>query len=158
MQSVTAHGAILPAIGLGTWKLTGETASAAVASAIEAGYRHIDTAIAYGNEAEVGEGLRRSGRRADEIFLTSKIPPEQLGDDDMMRAAEAEPPAPGRRSTRSAADSLAEPLAVGGRDHPLAQSRQAAWPDPAYWRVQLHHPPARRILGRDGRADCGQPV
>lgn len=89
MQTVTAHGAILPVIGLGTWKLSGETASAAVASAIEAGYRHIDTAIGYGNETEVGEGLRRSGVSRDEIFITSKIPPEQLGADDMMRAAEA---------------------------------------------------------------------
>lgn len=89
MQTVTAHGAILPVIGLGTWQVTGETASTAVAAAIEAGYRHIDTAIGYGNEKEVGEGLRRSGIARDEIFLTSKIPPEQLAADDMMRAAEA---------------------------------------------------------------------
>jgi len=88
MQTVTAHGATLPVIGLGTWMLNGETASAAVAAAIEAGYRHIDTAIGYGNETEVGEGLRRAGVARDEIFLTSKIPPEQLGSDDMMRAAE----------------------------------------------------------------------
>lgn len=89
MHTVTAHGATLPVIGLGTWRLSGETASAAVATAIDCGYRHIDTAIGYGNEAEVGEGLRRSGIARDEVFLTSKIPPEQLGADDMMRAAEA---------------------------------------------------------------------
>jgi 2,5-diketo-D-gluconate reductase B len=89
MLTVTAHGATLPAIGLGTWQLNGETASAAVAAALEAGYRHIDTAIGYGNETEVGEGLRRAGVARDQIFLTSKIPPEQLGADDMMRAAEA---------------------------------------------------------------------
>jgi 2,5-diketo-D-gluconate reductase B len=88
MQTVTAHGATLPVIGLGTWKLNGETASAAVAAAIAAGYRHIDTAIGYGNETEVGEGLRRAGVPRDEIFITSKIPPEQLAADDMMRAAE----------------------------------------------------------------------
>ena len=88
MQTVTAHGAILPVIGLGTWKLTGEAASAAVAAALEAGYRHIDTAIGYGNETEVGEGLRRSGVARDTIFLTSKVPPEQLAADAMMRAAE----------------------------------------------------------------------
>ena len=88
MQTVTAHGAILPVIGLGTWQLTGETARDAVTAALEAGYRHIDTAIGYGNEAEVGEGLRRSGVARDEVFITSKIPPEQLGADDMMRAAE----------------------------------------------------------------------
>ncbi|MBN9026642.1 MULTISPECIES: aldo/keto reductase [Kaistia] len=89
MQTVKAHGAILPVIGLGTWQLSGETATTAVASALEAGYRHIDTAIGYGNEAEVGEGLRRSGIARDDVFITSKIPPEQLGADDMMRAAEA---------------------------------------------------------------------
>lgn len=89
MQTVKAHGANLPVIGLGTWQLSGETATTAVASALEAGYRHIDTAIGYGNEAEVGEGLRRSGIARDDVFITSKIPPEQLGADDMMRAAEA---------------------------------------------------------------------
>jgi 2,5-diketo-D-gluconate reductase B len=73
MQTVTAHGATLPVIGLGTWMLKGEAASAAVAAALEAGYRHVDTAIGYGNETEVGEGLRRSGVARDEIFLTSKI-------------------------------------------------------------------------------------
>jgi len=89
MQTVKAHGAILPVIGLGTWQLSGEKATTAVASAIEAGYRHIDTAIGYGNEAEVGEGLRRSGIARDDVFITSKVPPEQLAADDMMRAAEA---------------------------------------------------------------------
>ncbi|MBN9057854.1 MAG: aldo/keto reductase, partial [Rhizobiales bacterium] len=84
MQTVKAHGAILPVIGLGTWQLSGETATTAVASALEAGYRHIDTAIGYGNEAEVGEGLRRSGIARDDVFITSKIPPEQIGADDMM--------------------------------------------------------------------------
>lgn len=88
MQTATAHGAILPVIGLGTWKLSGETASVAVAAALEAGYRHVDTAIGYGNETEVGEGIRRSGVARDDVFITSKIPPEQLGADDMMRAAE----------------------------------------------------------------------
>jgi diketogulonate reductase-like aldo/keto reductase len=85
---ITAHGASIPSIGLGTWQLNGESCSAAVVSAIEAGYRHIDTAIGYGNEAAVGAGICASGIARDEIFVTTKIPPEQLAADDMLRAAE----------------------------------------------------------------------
>jgi len=85
---IRSHGASIPAIGLGTWMLTGDTCTEAVASAIGAGYRHIDTAIGYGNETEVGEGIRRSGIARDSLFVTTKIPPEQLAADDMMRAAE----------------------------------------------------------------------
>lgn len=87
--AITAHGVAIPAVGLGTWGLNGETAARAVASAIEAGYRHIDTAIGYGNETEVGEGIRRSGIARDAIFVTTKIPPEQLEERALLRAAEA---------------------------------------------------------------------
>ncbi len=85
---ITAHGAAIPAIGLGTWGLSGKAATEAVAEALTAGYRHIDTAIGYGNEAEVGEGIRRSGVPRDEIFVTTKIPSEELEDAAMLRAAE----------------------------------------------------------------------
>lgn len=88
MFTVTAHGATIPAIGLGTWMLNGESCVEAVSSAIEAGYRHIDTAIGYSNETEVGEGIRASGIARDDLFVTTKIPPDQLGADAMMRAAE----------------------------------------------------------------------
>lgn len=85
---ITAHGAAIPAIGLGTWGLSGKAATDAVAEALKAGYRHIDTAIGYGNETEVGEGIRRSGVPRDEIFVTTKIPSEELEDAAMLRAAE----------------------------------------------------------------------
>lgn len=85
---ITAHGAAIPAIGLGTWGLSGKAATEAVAEALKSGYRHIDTAIGYGNEAEVGEGIRRSGVPRDEIFVTTKIPSEDLEDAAMLRAAE----------------------------------------------------------------------
>jgi len=49
----------VPALGLGTWKLTGDTATEVVADALETGYRHIDTAQLYDNELEVGRGIRR---------------------------------------------------------------------------------------------------
>jgi 2,5-diketo-D-gluconate reductase A len=63
----------IPLIGLGTWPLTGEAASAAVAQAIGNGYRHIDTAENYVNEAAVGEGIRRSGIDRGDLFLTTKF-------------------------------------------------------------------------------------
>lgn len=65
----------LPVIGLGTWDLRGDACVAAVRSAIELGYRHIDTARHYANEAEVGIGLRRSGVPRDEVFVTTKLLP-----------------------------------------------------------------------------------
>lgn len=85
---IRAHGAAIPAIGLGTWMLTGDSCIDAVEAAIGFGYRHIDTAIGYGNEREVGEGIRRAGIERDKLFVTTKIPPEQLGADAMLRAAE----------------------------------------------------------------------
>lgn len=63
----------MPAIGLGTWQSEGSEARAAVQAALGAGYRHIDTAAAYGNEAEVGAGIRDSGVPRDRIWLTSKL-------------------------------------------------------------------------------------
>lgn len=85
--TLKAHGAEIPAIGCGTWPMTGETCIGAVAAALEMGYRHVDTAAIYGNEAEVGEGIRQSGVARDEIFITTKIWPDDFGD--MERAAAA---------------------------------------------------------------------
>ena len=67
-------GRTIPPIGFGTYPLTGEEGIAAIASAIEVGYRLIDTAVNYENEREVGEALRRSGVPRDELFVTSKLP------------------------------------------------------------------------------------
>lgn len=66
-------GVHVPLIGLGTWPMTGEEAADAVARALGHGYRHVDTAESYGNEAAVGEGLRRSGVPREEVFLTTKL-------------------------------------------------------------------------------------
>ncbi|HSO90315.1 MAG TPA: aldo/keto reductase [Arthrobacter sp.] len=68
-----ASGVRVPLIGLGTWPLTGEDATAAVTQAIGSGYRHIDTAENYANETAVGEGIRRSGIERNELFLTTKF-------------------------------------------------------------------------------------
>jgi 2,5-diketo-D-gluconate reductase B len=77
-QIVEANGARIPALGLGTFELRGAVCTGVVAQALQLGYRHIDTAEMYGNEAEVGEGLRASGVGRDDVFITTKVWPEHL--------------------------------------------------------------------------------
>ena len=68
-----ANGVAMPRIGLGTWPMRGQEAAEAVRSALEIGYRLIDTAENYGNEDAVGEGMRASGLKREDIFLTTKF-------------------------------------------------------------------------------------
>lgn len=68
----------VPALGIGTWQLKGDACRKALAEALSVGYRHIDTAQAYGNEAEVGEALAGSGIPREELFLTTKVWREHL--------------------------------------------------------------------------------
>ena len=77
-------GTTIPAIGFGTYPLKGEDGTAAITSAIEAGYRLVDTAVNYGNEVEVGEAIRRSGVSRDEILVASKIPGRHHAYDDAI--------------------------------------------------------------------------
>lgn len=74
---VRADTASMPALGLGTWELRGRTARRVVESALELGYRHLDTAQAYGNEAELGRSLESSGVPRDEVFLVTKVWPDR---------------------------------------------------------------------------------
>jgi len=72
-----SNGVKIPAIGFGTWQIpAGDMAYNSVAAALKSGYRHIDTALAYGNEASVGQAIRDSGIDRKEIFVTSKLPAE----------------------------------------------------------------------------------
>ena len=71
-----ANGVIIPKLALGTWFIDDDKAADAVRNAVEIGYRHIDTAQAYGNECGVGEGVRTSGIAREEIFVTSKVAAE----------------------------------------------------------------------------------
>ena len=87
------NGLAIPKIGLGTWLIPDDKAAAAVCSALEMGYKHIDTAQAYGNERGVGEGIRKSGVPRDQIFITTKV------------AAE-------RKTYQEAADSIDESLRI----------------------------------------------
>ena len=73
MQVVEAHGARIPQIGLGTMTLKGDICVQAVKTALQLGYRHIDTAAFYGNEVENGEGLRASGVRRADVFICTKV-------------------------------------------------------------------------------------
>ena len=73
---MTIKGASVPTLGLGTWDLRGEDCVVGVQHALTIGYRHLDTAQGYDNEAEVGRGLAASGVARDEVFVTTKVKPE----------------------------------------------------------------------------------
>jgi 2,5-diketo-D-gluconate reductase B len=88
MIEIQAHGARIPALGLGTWQLSGALARRMVGYALGIGYRHVDTAQMYGNEAEVGAAVAGSGVAREEIWLTTKIWPDQFGAAALKRAAE----------------------------------------------------------------------
>jgi 2,5-diketo-D-gluconate reductase B len=86
MQFVEANGARIPAIGLGTWELRGRACARLVEQALKLGYRHIDTAQAYENEREVGEGVRASGVKRDDIFVTTKVWTTHFAPNDLERS------------------------------------------------------------------------
>src|SRR5919107_3041562 len=73
MHYQTIKGEKVPSLGLGTYRLTGDACEAAVERALGMGYRHVDTAQMYGNEAEVGRGIEDSNVDRGEIFLTAKV-------------------------------------------------------------------------------------
>lgn len=89
MHDVAANGARIPAIGLGTWTLEGAHCAELVSHAIGLGYRHIDTAAMYGNEAAVGDGIRAAGVSRDDLFVTTKVWWTDLSAADLRRSAEA---------------------------------------------------------------------
>lgn len=74
-----ANSVDIPLIGYGTWQLTGAEAYNGVRAALEIGYRHIDTATAYGNEDRVGAAIRDSGTGRENVFITTKCPPGNAG-------------------------------------------------------------------------------
>ncbi|MFF3025816.1 aldo/keto reductase [Microbacterium sp. NPDC057944] len=82
------NGVVLPALGLGVFQSPPEETAAAVDTALRAGYRHIDTAAAYRNERQVGEGLRRSGIPRDEVFLETKVWVSDYGYEQTLHAFE----------------------------------------------------------------------
>ena len=87
MQFVEANGARIPSIGLGTWELRGRTCARIVEQAVKLGYRHFDTAQIYENEREVGEGIRASGIKRDEMFVTTKVWTTHFAPNELERSA-----------------------------------------------------------------------
>src|SRR4051794_17736510 len=85
--TLNAHGAHMPAIGFGTMEFPGRAAEL-VAAAIASGYRHIDTARKYGTEQFVGEGIRASGIRRGDLFVTTKVTELDAREVDFMRSVE----------------------------------------------------------------------
>ncbi|MEH1013502.1 aldo/keto reductase [Micromonospora sp. CPCC 206060] len=72
-------GTRMPLVGFGTWQASGRAGYDAVRTALDIGYRHLDTATMYGNEAEVGRAVRDSGVPREDIFITTKLPPDRAG-------------------------------------------------------------------------------
>ncbi len=84
-----ANGVKIPCIGYGTWQTPGgDVARDSVKKALELGYRHVDTATVYGNEASVGEGIRLSGVRREDVFITTKQWTDVRGFENTVAAAE----------------------------------------------------------------------
>jgi 2,5-diketo-D-gluconate reductase A len=73
------NGVSMPMVGLGTWQLRGRQGYDAVRYALQAGYRHLDTATIYRNEEEVGQAVLDSGLARDEVFITTKLPMDNAG-------------------------------------------------------------------------------
>ena len=80
------NGVTMPALGLGVFQSPPEETTAAVEAALATGYRHVDTAAAYGNEREVGEGLRRSGLDRSDVFVETKVWVSDYGYDETLHA------------------------------------------------------------------------
>lgn len=89
VPAIETQGIALPRLGLGTFRLTGAAGQAAVESALAQGYRHIDTAEMYGNEAAVGAAIAAAGVKRADLHVTSKVWHENLAPDAIRRACDA---------------------------------------------------------------------
>ena len=88
IPSVEANGARIPTLGFGTLTLKGDPCVSQVATALRLGYRHLDTGERYGNEAEVGEGLRASGVDRNDVWITTKVYWDKLAPGDFEKSVE----------------------------------------------------------------------
>jgi 2,5-diketo-D-gluconate reductase A len=82
-------GHTIPRLGLGTWPMTDAEVAPVIVTAVELGYRHIDTAVKYGNETGVGQGVRDCGLPRDELFITTKLDGAYQGDDRAIAGLDA---------------------------------------------------------------------
>jgi diketogulonate reductase-like aldo/keto reductase len=157
------NGVIMPALGLGVFQSPPQQTTAAVESALATGYRHIDTAAAYGNEREVGQGVRTSGLDRPEVFIETKVWVSDYGYDQTLHAWEKatgklgvdyldllilHQPAPDRFERTIAAYKALEALLADGRvraigvsnfmPHHLKQLLDATDVVPAVNQIELH--------------------
>ena len=86
MELTLKNGVTMPALGLGVFQSPPEETTAAVQVALSTGYRHIDTAAAYGNERQVGEGIRRSGLARADVFIETKVWVSDYGYNETLHA------------------------------------------------------------------------
>ena len=89
MDCITVQGVDVPAIGLGTWQLKGQTCYETVRTALELGYRHVDTAQMYGNESQVGDAIADADVDREDVFLTTKVRPSNARYDDVLDSTAA---------------------------------------------------------------------
>ena len=163
MELTLNNGVTMPAIGLGVFQSAPEQTTAAVKAALATGYRHIDTAAAYGNEREVGDGIRRSGLNRSEVFIETKVWVSDYGYDQTLHAWDKatgklgvdyldllilHQPAPDRFEKTIAAYKALEALLADGRvraigvsnfmPHHLRQLLDATDVVPAVNQIELH--------------------
>jgi 2,5-diketo-D-gluconate reductase A len=163
MELTLNNGVTMPALGLGVFQSEPEQTTAAVRAALATGYRHIDTAAAYGNEREVGEGIRASGLDRAEVFIETKVWVSDYGYDQTLHAWEKavgklgvdyldllilHQPAPDRFGKTIAAYKALETLLADGRvraigvsnfmPHHLEQLLAATHIVPAVNQIELH--------------------
>ncbi|BCW58745.1 aldo/keto reductase [Arthrobacter sp. StoSoilB20] len=163
MDVTLNNGITMPAIGLGVFQSAPADTTAAVESALATGYRHIDTAAAYGNEREVGEGIRNSGLNRSEVFIETKVWVSDYGYDQTLHAWDKavgklgvdyldlfilHQPAPDRFEKTISAYKALEHLLADGRvraigvsnfmPHHLRQLLAAAEVVPAVNQIELH--------------------
>jgi len=84
MEYATVQGIEVPKVGLGTWQMEGRECRDAVETALDLGYRHVDTAQAYGNEREVGRAIEAADVDREDVFLTTKVNPRKARYDDLL--------------------------------------------------------------------------
>ncbi|MFB6252584.1 MAG: aldo/keto reductase [Halobellus sp.] len=171
MEYAEAYGARVPKVGLGTWQLTGEACYEAVSTALDLGYRHIDTAQLYENETEVGRAIEDADVDREELFVTTKVRPGNARYDDVLDSTETSLDRLGTDSidllllhwpnplvsigdTMDAMDRLVEEgrvANIGVSNSPqilLERARDAAETDVLTNQVQFHpYKPQRRMLG-----------
>ena len=136
MDVIESHGARIPILGFGTMTLKEDVCVQLVEASLKLGYQHLDTAQMYGNEREVGSGMRGSGLKREDTFLTTKVWFTRLAAGDFERSVD-EPGALGAAMGRSVDDSLAEYASTTfGIDCRAVQDEESGT-DQAYRRCQF---------------------